>query len=88
MTEFSKLSKYGKRVYLKDSEVTRITGIPVKVLRKHRKLGRGIPYSLIYGRTVRYKIHDVIDYMNSQIQKCKIENSSLKADVAECRVGH
>jgi predicted DNA-binding transcriptional regulator AlpA len=51
--------------YLTETQVSEITGFALSTLRNHRFLGRGIRYSKC-GRSVRYALSDVIDYMNSK----------------------
>ena len=50
--------------YLNEIEVSEMTSIPVQTLRNKRFAGEGIPYIKI-GRSVRYSLQDVIDYMES-----------------------
>jgi hypothetical protein len=48
--------------YITESEVAALTRMAVSSLRNNRYLRRGIPYSKI-GRSVRYKLADVVDFM-------------------------
>jgi predicted DNA-binding transcriptional regulator AlpA len=57
--------------YLKEQQVSEITGRALSTLRNERSKGAGIPYSKI-GRSVRYNIEDVIEFMESK----KIETRS------------
>ncbi|MFC1551791.1 helix-turn-helix transcriptional regulator [Candidatus Latescibacterota bacterium] len=50
--------------YIKEKEVAEITGRALSTLRNERFLGKGIPYIKI-GKSVRYKIDDVINFMES-----------------------
>ncbi|MCL4310685.1 MAG: helix-turn-helix domain-containing protein [Actinomycetota bacterium] len=50
--------------YLNEKQVSDMTGISVHTLRNQRAEARGIPYSKI-GRSVRYAISDVMNYMES-----------------------
>ena len=50
--------------YVTEKEVSRITGLALPTLRNERHLGRGIPYCKV-GRSVRYLLQDVIDFMES-----------------------
>ncbi len=50
--------------YLNEFEVERITGFSVGTLRNWRSAGKGIPY-LKVGRSVRYKLDDVLNFMDS-----------------------
>jgi len=54
----------GQIKYLKETEVSEITGRALQTLRNDRHVGRGFPYIKI-GASVRYKLDDVIDYMES-----------------------
>lgn len=48
--------------YLKETEVSEITGIALSTLRNQRFKGAGIPYSKL-NRSVRYSLEDVVRYM-------------------------
>lgn len=48
--------------YLKESEVSEITGLSVFTLRNHRHLRKGIPYCKV-GKSVRYLESDVLGFM-------------------------
>jgi len=48
--------------YISPSEVERITGRKLQTLANERHLGCGIPYYKL-GRSVRYKLADVISFM-------------------------
>jgi len=50
--------------YVKEKTTSEITKIGVQTLRNHRHMGIGIPYIKI-GRSVRYSLHDVIEFMES-----------------------
>ncbi|MBI4642281.1 MAG: helix-turn-helix domain-containing protein [Deltaproteobacteria bacterium] len=50
--------------YINEKEVSRITGIPLQTLRNFRCQGRGIGYSK-FGRSVRYRLQDVLAFMES-----------------------
>jgi len=50
--------------YLTELEVAQMTKIALSTLRNHRFRGVGIPYHKI-GRSVRYRLSDVLEYMNS-----------------------
>ena len=50
--------------YLTEKSVSNMTGIALSTLRNMRFEGRGISYCKI-GRSVRYKLQDVINYMES-----------------------
>jgi hypothetical protein len=53
-----------EKLYLKEKEVSKITGFAVQTLRNDRYKGRGIPY-IKRGHSVRYSATDVIEYMES-----------------------
>jgi hypothetical protein len=48
--------------YVNEKRVAEFTGIGVQTLRNDRHLRRGLPY-IKKGRTVRYSIADVINFM-------------------------
>jgi len=50
--------------YVDEKEVSRITGFALPTLRNDRHRGRGIPY-VKRGRSVRYRLDEVIEYMES-----------------------
>ena len=51
--------------YLKEQDVSEITGLALSTLRNQRGQHRGIPYHKI-GRSVRYKLDDVIEFMDAR----------------------
>lgn len=51
--------------YINEKEVSEIIGRALPTLRNDRHLGRGIPYSKV-GRSVRYLLSDVINFMESR----------------------
>jgi len=51
--------------YLTEYEVKEIINRSVQTLRNDRSLGRGIPY-IKCGRSVRYGLDDVIEFMESR----------------------
>lgn len=55
-----------KKPYLNEKEAAALTGRSVSTLRNERHLRRGIPYLKISERSVRYKLDDVVSYMESQ----------------------
>ncbi len=57
--------------YLTEEDVSRILKRALPTLRNDRHLGKGVPYTKI-GRSVRYSITDVIDFMESR--KVQTEN--------------
>jgi hypothetical protein len=56
--------------YIDEQEVTKITGRALSTLRNERFNRRGIPYYKV-GRSVRYKLEDVIHFMES----CRIQTN-------------
>jgi predicted DNA-binding transcriptional regulator AlpA len=55
----------GTKRYIGEKEVSRITGRALPTLRNDRHRRRGIPYVKV-GRSVRYSLEDVIEYMESR----------------------
>jgi len=53
----------GKR-YLKEVEVSQMTGLALPTLRNHRAARKGIPYVKMQ-KSVRYDLSDVIAFMDS-----------------------
>lgn len=51
-----------QKQYLKEREVSQITGLALPTLRNDRSTARRIPYIKI-GRAVRYSLEDVIAFM-------------------------
>lgn len=51
--------------YINENEVSEVTGLAKSTLRNERCLGRGIPYVKV-GRSVRYSLRDVLDFMESR----------------------
>ncbi|MFH1491244.1 MAG: hypothetical protein ABII06_20240 [Pseudomonadota bacterium] len=52
-----------KKPYLNEVETAAVTGRAVATLRNERHLCRGIPYLKVGGRSIRYKLQDVLSYM-------------------------
>jgi predicted DNA-binding transcriptional regulator AlpA len=50
--------------YINENQVSKITGMALSTLRNNRSKGRGIPYIKV-GRSVRYELQDVIEFMES-----------------------
>lgn len=50
--------------YINEKKVAELMDIGVQTLRNDRHLGKGIPYSKV-GRSVRYKIEDIIAFMEA-----------------------
>jgi hypothetical protein len=53
--------------YLKETEVAALIGRSVKTLRNDRCHKRGIPYLRVFGRSIRYRLSDVVDYMEKNM---------------------
>ena len=51
--------------YLTEVEVFDMTGIALSTLRNKRFMNEGIPY-IKFGRSVRYSLADIIDYLESR----------------------
>jgi hypothetical protein len=51
--------------WVNEKEVAKITSFALPTLRNDRHLGKGIPY-VKRGRSVRYKIEDVIKFMEDR----------------------
>lgn len=52
--------------YLKENEVSEITGISLGKLRNDRFEHRGMPYCKL-GKSVRYRLEDVLSYMDQRL---------------------
>lgn len=50
--------------YLPEKEVSSMTGFSLSKLQQDRFYRKGIPYIRL-GRSIRYSIQDVLDYMNA-----------------------
>lgn len=59
-----------EETYLTEKGVSKITKIGTQTLRNHRSKGCGIPYSKS-GRSVRYRLKDVLQYMRERKIKTK-----------------
>lgn len=55
-----------KKPFLNEMETAELTGRAVSTLRNERHLQRGIPYLKISKRSIRYKLNDVLSYMERQ----------------------
>ena len=66
--------KVSQTRWLNEKDVAEVTGISISTLQKHRFLGRGIPYSKVGIKSVRYNLQDVMDFM----QACKIDTNQNK----------
>lgn len=51
--------------YLNERQVSELTGRAVQSLRNDRFMGRGFPYVKLFGKSIRYKISDVLAAMES-----------------------
>jgi hypothetical protein len=54
-----------KWIWVNERKVSEITGFALPTLRNDRHMGKGIPYSK-RGRSVRYRLQDVYDYMEAR----------------------
>lgn len=54
------------KTYLNEKEVAAITGRAVSTLRNERFMRKGLPYLKVGGRSIRYKMEDVIAYMEGR----------------------
>jgi len=52
-----------QRPFLNEKETSELTGRALSTLRNDRFLRRGIPYLKISRRSIRYKIEDIISFM-------------------------
>ena len=52
--------------YLNELEVAAITGRAVSTLRNERHLRRGIPYHVVGQRSIRYRLTDVMKFLEAQ----------------------
>lgn len=59
-----------KRQYLKEQEVSCMTGLSLSKLRQDRHKCRGLPYYKIGTKSVRYCINDILAFMN----ECRVEH--------------
>ena len=50
--------------YINEQQVSEITKMALSTLRNNRSKGQGIPYIKV-GRSVRYDLQDVIEFMNA-----------------------
>ena len=57
-----------QKVYLNEREISKLTGLSLSTLRNNRSQKRGFPYAKI-GKSVRYALQDVENYMQNHIIK-------------------
>lgn len=55
-----------KKPYLNETETAQLTGRAVSTLRNERFLRRGLPYLRVGGRSIRYKLDDVLSFMEGR----------------------
>lgn len=55
-----------KKPYLNEMEAAAVTGRAVSTLRNERHLRRGLPYLKVSKRTIRYKLQDVLTFMEKR----------------------
>lgn len=65
-TQIAPVSELIKKPFLNEAEVAAITGRAISTLRNERFLRKNLPYVKIAGRTVRYKLEDVIAFMEGR----------------------
>jgi len=58
--EFNELMS---KPYLNEKEVSALTGRALSTLRNERFMRRGIPYAVVGQRSIRYRLTDVIKFM-------------------------
>lgn len=54
-----------KSVWITEKTVSEITGRALQTLRNDRHKRQGVPYSRV-GRSIRYKLQDVLEFMESK----------------------
>ena len=55
-----------KKPFLNEKEAAALTGRAISTLRNERHLWRGMPYLKIAKRSIRYKLCDVLAFMERQ----------------------
>jgi len=60
------VSEVVKKPFLTEYETAALTSRAVNTLKNERHLRRGIPYHVIGQRSIRYKLDDVLAYMEKQ----------------------
>jgi len=55
-----------KKPYLNEMEAAALSGRAVSTLRNERHLRRGLPYLKVSKRTIRYKLQDVLSFMEGR----------------------
>ncbi len=55
-----------KKPYLNETETAALTGRAVSTLRNERHLRRGLPYLKISKRTIKYRLQDVLSFMEGR----------------------
>ncbi len=55
-----------KKPFLNEKETAELTGRAISTLRNERHLQRGIPYLKVSRRTIRYRLDDVISFMEAR----------------------
>jgi len=55
-----------KKPFLNEKETAELTGRAISTLRNERHLQRGIPYLKVSRRTIRYKLDDVLLFMQGR----------------------
>ena len=60
------ISELLEKPFLNEKETALLTGRALNTLRNERHLRRGIPYLKVGARSIRYKIQDVLTFMESR----------------------
>lgn len=55
-----------KKPFLNEKEAAALTGRAVSTLRNDRCLRKGMPYLRVGERSIRYRLRDVLEYMEKQ----------------------
>jgi hypothetical protein len=55
-----------KKPYLNEKEVSALTGRALSTLRNERHLRRGLPYIRPFPRSIRYRLQDVLSFMEAR----------------------
>ena len=60
------VSELLKKPYLNEQETATLAGRSVNTLRNERHVRRGLPYLKVGGRSIRYKLQDVLAFMEGR----------------------
>ena len=64
--EATSINELLTKPFLNESEVASITGRALATLRNDRHLRRGIPYLKVSKRSIRYRLPDVMNFMEAR----------------------